>query len=143
MRITKKPSFGRQHIKNVNRLKKSGWRNPRGRTNKLRLRNISRGFLPHPGYGTPKRLWGLHPSMIREVMVCNAEGLELIDKSKFALRVSSTVGNKKRIEIQNKAANLGLRVLNPKKIEPKKHKEKPKEQPKEQPKEHQKKEEKK
>jgi len=136
MRITKKPSFGRQHIKNVNRLKKSGWRNPRGRTNKLRLRNRSRGFLPHPGYGTPKRLWGLHPCMLSEMLVSNIDDLKRVNKAKQAVRISSTVGNRKRFDIQNKAAELGLKVLNPKKIELKKLKEKIKEKPAEKPKEH-------
>ena len=136
MRVTKKPKFVRCGGKNKKRVGEK-WRRPRGRTNKLRRHKKNRGHLPHPGYGTPKNLRGLHPSGLEEVLVSNANGIENFDKEKQALRIEARVGVKKRLEIQKKAQELGIRVLNVKKIEEKKPKpkkevkeEKPKEGPK-------------
>jgi large subunit ribosomal protein L32e len=74
--------------------------------------------------------------MLSEMLVSNVDDLKTVNKEKQAVRISSTVGNRKRFDIQSKASELGLKVLNPKKIELKKPKEKTKEKPAEKPKEH-------
>ncbi|MBR9682331.1 MAG: 50S ribosomal protein L32e [Candidatus Aenigmarchaeota archaeon] len=121
MRITKKPKFIRSGGKNRKKVGEK-WRRPRGRTNKLRQHKKNRGRLPHPGYGTPATLRGLHPSGLEEVLIANVTGMENYDKEKQALRIEAKVGALKRIEIQKKAEELGIRILNPKKIEAKKPK---------------------
>ena len=44
--------------------------------------------------------------------VYNVEGLEGIDPKSQAVRIGGTVGTKKRIVIQDRADELGIRVLN-------------------------------
>ncbi len=108
----KKPEFLRQ---NWFRFKKLGekWRRPKGKHSKLRKRIKGKGSVPHPGYGSPKAVRGLHPSGLVEVRVFNPSQLEGLDPKVHAIKIASTVGRKKRIEIMKKAEELGLRVLNP------------------------------
>jgi large subunit ribosomal protein L32e len=123
MRVTKKPKFIRCGGKNRKKVGEK-WRRPRGRTNKLRIHKNRRGHIPQPGYGTPAAIRGLHPSGLEEVLIANVTGMENYDKEKQALRIEATVGNKKRIGIQKRAEELGIRILNPKKIEVKQPKPK-------------------
>ena len=119
MRTTKKPKFRRTGSTYLKRIKEA-WRRPRGQSNKLRRHMKSRGHIPHPGYGTPKKLRGLHPCGLREVLINNVNDLEKIDTKTQCARISSTVGKKKRIEIQKTAEEKNIKILNPKKIEIKK-----------------------
>jgi len=114
----KKPKFIRQGTKNLKRLGKK-WRRPRGSQSKLRKHKKAKGFLPHPGYGSPKSVRGLHPSGFEDVLIYNVKGLEKIDSKKQSCRIASRVGKKKRIEIMKKAEELKIKVLNPFKIEAK------------------------
>jgi large subunit ribosomal protein L32e len=52
--------------------------------------------------------------------------LSKLDPKSDAARIGHTVGNKKRIEIISKAAELGIKVLNPGKLNPKMQEEKEK-----------------
>ncbi|MCX8179480.1 MAG: 50S ribosomal protein L32e [Candidatus Aenigmarchaeota archaeon] len=107
----KKPSFKRHGTYVKRAIKK--WRRPRGRDNKMRKKEKSKGRRPSVGFGAPKSLRGLHPSGFREVLIANVNDLEKINKEKEAARISSKVGKKKRIEIINKAKELGIKILNP------------------------------
>ena len=64
------------------------------------------------GFRGPAEVRGLHPSGFEEVMVYNVEGLEGVDPKSQAIRIGGTVGTKKRIVIQDRADELGIRVLN-------------------------------
>ncbi len=112
----KKPKFIRQGGKNLKRLG-GKWRKPRGSQSKLRKHKKARGHIPHPGYGSPKSVRGLHPSGFKEVLVYNLKDLEKINPEKQACRIASTVGKKKRLEIMKKAEELKIKVLNPLRIE--------------------------
>lgn len=114
----KKPEFETQGSQNLKRLGKS-WRKPRGKHSKLRTHNTAKGFLPRPGYGSPKDVRYLHPSGFEEVLIYNANDLENIDSQKQACRIASSVGKKKRIEIMKKSEEKKIKVLNPLKIESK------------------------
>ncbi|NIO44578.1 MAG: 50S ribosomal protein L32e, partial [Candidatus Aenigmarchaeota archaeon] len=115
----KKPGFIRQSGKNLKRLGKK-WRRPRGSQSKLRKHKKARGFIPHPGYGSPKTVKGLHPSGFEEVLVHNVKNLEKINPEKQACRIASSVGMKKRLKIMEKTKELKIKVLNPLRIEIKK-----------------------
>lgn len=154
----KKPSFVRQGGKNLKRLGEK-WRAPRGSQSKLRKHKKARGFIPHPGYSSPKEVRGLHPSGVKEVLVYNVNDLNKI-KENQAARIGKSVGRKKRIEMINKSKEMKIKVLNPqiskpkkvekpkpevkkeekKEVEKEKVEEKPKEKPPEKPKEEVKKE---
>jgi len=112
----KKPDFMREGSKNFKRVGKK-WRRPRGDQSKLRKHKKSKGFMPQPGYGSPKSVRGLHPSGFEEVLVFNTKDLERINPQKQACRIASTVGKKKRIEIMKKTEEKKIKVLNPFKIE--------------------------
>ncbi len=107
----KKPEFNRHDSHKKKRLSTS-WRKPRGLHNKMREQIAAKGKPVRPGFGSPKAVRGFHPSGLREMLVCNVPDLE---KAKgYAVRISSTVGMKKRLEIQAKAAEMSLKILNPK-----------------------------
>ena len=106
-----RPAFKRQEWYRYKMLGEE-WRRPRGIHSKMR-----RGFKRRPpmveiGYGGPALVRGLHPSGFEEVMVYNVDGLEDIDPKTQAARIGGTVGVKKRIAIENRAKELGIRVLN-------------------------------
>ena len=95
------------------RYKKLGekWRRPRGKHNKVR--KYVGGKLPRPLIGYKKETRGLHPSGYREALVSNASEIENLDRDSQAVRISRTVGGRKRQLILEKAKKLKLKVLNP------------------------------
>ena len=106
-----RPAFKRQEWYRYKMLGDK-WRRPRGIHSKMR-----RGFKRRPamveiGYRGPVSVRGLHPSGFEEVLVHNVDGLKDVDPKTQAVRIGGTVGVKKRIAIENRAAELGIRVLN-------------------------------
>lgn len=113
--VMKKPKFLRQEwYRFKNKKKWLKWRRPRGRHSKLRRHVKGKGFLPNPGYGKANR--GLHPCGLREVLVHTVSELKGLDPKQVAVRIAKSVGMKKRIEIQKKAQELKLKILNPKEV---------------------------
>ncbi|MEM2637060.1 MAG: 50S ribosomal protein L32e [Candidatus Korarchaeota archaeon] len=94
---------------------KNSWRRPTGIDNKLRLKLKSRGRWVEIGYKSRREIRGVHPSGYREVLVHNVKELEGLDPKVYAIRIAHTVGLKKREEIEKKAGEIGLHVLNPRK----------------------------
>ena len=88
---------------------KSRWRRPKGVDNKKRIRKASHGPCPRVGYGNPSSLKHLHPRGLPEVLVRNLQDLESA-KGKLA-RVSSSIGRKKRLLLQQKAKELGIELI--------------------------------
>jgi len=113
MNPRKKPNFRRQLGKRYARLHGT-WRAPKGMTSKLRRKEKSHGRQPNVGYGAPKTLRFLHPSGFKEVLIHNISELSKVD-SKSAARIAGNVGKKKRTEIQKKAEEMKIRILNPRK----------------------------
>lgn len=108
------PEFKRYHWWYKASLERNpGWRRPRGPSNTQR-----RGYNYRPprvkvGYGKPAVTRGLHPSGFAEVHVYNVADLAKIDPKTQAARIGGTVGGKKRKDIEAKAAEMAIRVLNP------------------------------
>jgi large subunit ribosomal protein L32e len=98
----RRPKFIRQESWRYDRLAES-WRKPKGKDNKMRLQKS----------GVP-------------VLIHNTAELVKLDPKKDAARIGHTVGKKKRIEIINKAVELGIKVLNPGNLISKLQKEKEK-----------------
>ncbi len=92
------------------------WRKPRGLHSKKRLQKKAKGPLPTPGFGSPVAVRGMHPSGYREVRVFTPAELEGLDPAADAVRVGASVGNRKRLVIQEQALAAGLKVLNPRDI---------------------------
>ncbi|MBS1193132.1 MAG: large subunit ribosomal protein L32e [Methanosaeta sp. ASP1-1] len=108
---SKKPEFNFHDSHKKKRLATS-WRKPRGLHNKLRQQIAAKGKLVRPGFGSPKAVRGYHPCGLPEVLVNNVAELEKAQG--FAVRIASAVGRRKRLDIEAKAAQAGLKVLNAK-----------------------------
>lgn len=108
----KKPKFLRHGAKALKRVGKK-WRRPRGRHSKMKLKKKGKGFIPTVGYGTLKKLKGLHPSGFEEVLIQNLNDLQKIDREREAGKISRRIGKKKRKLILEKAKELNIKILNP------------------------------
>ena len=110
-RKNQQPTFRRQEWFRYKRLGDS-YRKPRGLQSKMRKNLKYRSPMARIGYGTNKEVRGLHPSGFEEVLVYNPKDLEGLDPKKQAARIGHQVGTRKRIAIEDKADELGIRILN-------------------------------
>ncbi len=113
---SRKPEFRRYESHKKLRLRDKGWRRPRGRHNKLRQMHggkWSGRALVRVGYGSPAAVRGLHPCGKEEVLVYNPSQLDSVNPETQVVRIASSVGMKKRLAIEDKAKELGIKVLNP------------------------------
>ncbi|MFA4848631.1 MAG: 50S ribosomal protein L32e [Methanoregula sp.] len=115
VRVAKGASFKRDGYGKKRQLSDS-WRKPRGQHNKQREQKKAKGALPKPGYGSPIAVRGMHPSGFFEVLVATATELEGLDPKTQAVRISGTVGDRKRVDLQAAAITAGLKVLNAKTV---------------------------
>ena len=106
------PEFRRQEWFRYRRLEKTGYRKPRGMHSKMRMHWKYRPSVVRIGFRGPKVARGLHPSGFKEVLVHNELALAGIDPKTMAIRIGHSVGGRKRQKIQEKADELGIRVLN-------------------------------
>ena len=107
----RRPAFKRQEWFRYSKLGES-WRRPKGIHSKMKRNLKRRPPVVDIGFRGPAEVRGLHPSGFEEVLVYNVEGLEGIDPKSQAVRIGGTVGTKKRVVIQERADELGIRVLN-------------------------------
>jgi len=106
------PQFRRQEWFRYRRLKRTGWRKPKGYQSSQRMNRKYRSPMARVGYGKVASVRNLHPSGFEEVLVHRPEDLDGIDPAVQAARVGSTVGGRKRVLIHERADELGIRVLN-------------------------------
>ncbi len=109
----KKPEFKRADAHKKKRLD-DNWRKPRGLHNKSRKHIKGKAKVAHPGYGSPASVRGMHPSGFREILIHTPQELEGVDASTTAVRIGGGVGWKKRTVIEERAQELGIKVLNAK-----------------------------
>jgi Ribosomal protein L32E len=107
----RRPAFKRQEWFRYSKLGEK-WRKPKGIHSKMKRQLKRRPPMVDIGFRGPLSVRGLHPSGFEEVLVYNVDGLENIDPKVQAVRIGGTVGTKKRIAIEDRAAELGIRVLN-------------------------------
>ena len=104
----KKPDFVRYESWRYKRVKPS-WRKPKGVDNKIKWKGWPKSV--DVGYRSPKGVRGLHPSGFEEVIVHNVQDLDAIT-SVQAVRISHTVGRRKRVDIVERAEDRKIVVLN-------------------------------
>ncbi|HMB46387.1 MAG TPA: 50S ribosomal protein L32e [Candidatus Methanoperedens sp.] len=109
---SKKPTFKQTDSHKKKKLA-DHWRKPDGIHNKTRYSKHGKCPLVEAGYGSPAAVRGLHPSGFEEIIVNNIKEVESLSVDRQAGRIARTVGARKRSLIEKKAAELGLKILNP------------------------------
>ncbi len=113
---SRKPEFKRYCWDRKLKLRRKSWRKPRGLDNAMRIEyggKWSGKKRVKIGFRCPKAVRGLHPSGYEEILIYNEKQLEAIDSKKQAVRIASCVGMRKRVAIETKAKEKGIKVLNP------------------------------
>jgi large subunit ribosomal protein L32e len=105
------PEFLREEWFRYKRVPKN-WRRPDGITSKMRINKKYRPSKVRVGFRGPRETRGLHPSGFEEVMVFCLRDLETIDPKTQAARIGSTVGTRKRKELEKEAEEREIRILN-------------------------------
>jgi large subunit ribosomal protein L32e len=105
------PEFLREEWFRYKRISKN-WRHPDGITSKMRINLKYRPSKVRVGFRGPQETRGLHSSGFEEIIVYNVSDLESINPKTQAARIGSSVGTKKRINIEKKAEELDIRLLN-------------------------------
>ncbi len=108
----RRPAFKRQEWFRYAKFKDSTWRKPKGIHSKMKRRLKRRGPIVDIGFRGPASVRGLHPTGFEEVLIYNVDALDNIDPKKQAIRIGGTVGTKKRMAIEDRADELGIRILN-------------------------------
>jgi large subunit ribosomal protein L32e len=111
VRVDKGAVFKRDGYGKKRQLSDS-WRKPRGQHNKQREQKKAKGALPKPGFGSPIAVRGMHPSGFFEVLISSIKEIEGIDPKTHAVRIGATVGDRRRVGLQEKALGAGFKVLN-------------------------------
>jgi large subunit ribosomal protein L32e len=107
----KRPLFRRQEWFRYKKLG-TAWRRPKGKHSKMREHRKYRPPVVDSGFRGPRAVRYLHPSGYRDVLVHNVKELQSLDPAVDAVRIASTVGKRKKIEIYRNAVEKGFRVLN-------------------------------
>ncbi|KXB06583.1 50S ribosomal protein L32 [candidate division MSBL1 archaeon SCGC-AAA382C18] len=108
--------MGKEKFKRQGRKYKSvkdSWRKPKGGDSKMRKEKKGKPPLVKIGYRKPKSERGKHPSGYREVLVHNSNDLDEVDPETQAVRIASSVGKRKKMQILDEAKENGMKVLNP------------------------------
>jgi large subunit ribosomal protein L32e len=107
----KRPSFRRVESWRYVRVKDS-WRKARGIDSRTRIKSKSGVKSPSAGYRGPKKIRGLHPSGFEEVRVEIIDDLKDLNNKKHAIKISTKLGIKKRINLIDYAQKRGFKILN-------------------------------
>lgn len=107
----KTPNFIRTAGVKKKRLQRSGWRRPKGITNKMRLHHKGHPNTVKAGYGTPSILRGIGKDGKSTIVVSSVSDLKNVEKTQKAI-ISSTVGLKKRILIIEEAKKQKIEIAN-------------------------------
>lgn len=110
-RNRRRPAFLREESFRYQRVGQK-WRRARGIDSKMRRHFLYRPDVPSVGWRGPAAVRNRHPSGFIEVLVYRPEDLAPLDPKRHAARIGGPVGTRKRLAIQAKADDLGVRILN-------------------------------
>lgn len=106
-----KPKFVVRESKIYARMK-SKWKFPYGTSSAIRQGKRGEPVLVSIGFGSPKEVRGLHSSGLEKVIVGNKDQLLAVNPKTQGAVISSTVGNRKRVDLLKLAVEKKIRVLN-------------------------------
>lgn len=107
----KRPKFRRYESWRYNRVK-DNWRRPMGIDSHMRERDKGQIPLVGVGYRGPKKVRGLHPSGKHMVHISTIKQLEAVDPETQVVYIAAAVGLRKRWFLQDRAEELGVKLLN-------------------------------
>ncbi len=107
----KRPNFRPQDSTKRKKIRKR-WVFPAGMHSKMRLKKKGRARKVMPGFRSPNDVRGLDRNGLQIILVNNLGRFLTLDKNTYGLVISSLLGDKKRLEILKKAAELGFTILN-------------------------------
>jgi len=107
----KRPSFRRVESWRYVRVK-DPWRKARGIDSRTRIQSKSGVKSPGAGYRGPKKIRGIHPSGYEEVRVETIKEIKDLNPKTQAIKISSTLGARKRIAIIDYAQARNFKILN-------------------------------
>ncbi len=96
---------------------KENWRRPRGVTSKMRKEESGWPHKVKIGYGTKSTTRGLHPTGLADRLVWRLSDLEKLDPKVDLVRIAHRVGERKRLDILDRAKQLNFHIANPGKQE--------------------------
>ena len=102
--------FIRKDMHKKKRIAGSGWRKPKGITNKRRLNRKGHSANVRPGYGSPDNKRNTFEGL-KIVTVYNVAELESIDPKLCAVVIAS-VGKQKKLDLVKKAEELKFKIVN-------------------------------
>eukprot|EP01094_Clydonella_sp_ATCC50884_P029787 TRINITY_DN946_c0_g1_i2.p2 TRINITY_DN946_c0_g1~~TRINITY_DN946_c0_g1_i2.p2 ORF type:complete len:136 (+),score=60.76 TRINITY_DN946_c0_g1_i2:69-476(+) len=108
-----KNKFKRHHSERYDRVKEA-WRKPRGIDSRVRRRFRGVRVMPKIGYRGDKRTRDMLPCGFWSFPVENVRDVDLLlmHNRKYAAEIGGSVSAKKRKEIEQRAAELNIKVLN-------------------------------
>jgi large subunit ribosomal protein L32e len=116
----KRPTFLHQEHWKLKRFKKASWRKPRGKRSKMRSKERAKPYLVSIGYRSPKKVRNFHPKGVPEIIVHNVEDVQKIKTKgepegnyEYVIRIASSVGTRKKIDIVRAAAQKPVHIANP------------------------------
>jgi large subunit ribosomal protein L32e len=106
----RKPEFKQQNFGRKKRIS-DRWRRPRGIQSKMRHKFKGYPIMISKGWRSPADVRGMDNKGNETVLIHNIKELEAVQKHQ-AIVIVGTVGNKKRLEIIEKAEQLKIPVVN-------------------------------
>ncbi len=96
---------------------KPAWRRARGVTSKMRKEEAGWPAKVKVGYGTAAATRGLHPRGLQERLIHRLAELEGLDPKIHIIRISSRVGERKRLTLLDEIRQRTFHIANPGKEE--------------------------
>jgi large subunit ribosomal protein L32e len=106
----KKPDFKQQNFGRKKRIS-DRWRRPKGHQSKMRHKFRGYSIMVSSGWRSPVEVRGMDRKGYETVIVFKAQDVEKVEKHK-AIIIAANVGNKKRMEIVEKAIQLNIPIAN-------------------------------
>lgn len=107
----RKPNFVREDSHKKKKLRRSGWKKPKGLHSKLRHKFKGHITPVNEGFRSPKAVRGLHRTGLKQIVVRNVMELKKLNPKTDGIIIGN-VGIRKKIEIIKEAQILKLTILN-------------------------------
>ncbi len=107
-----RPSFIRREYYRRSKLRKTGWRKPKGIHNKMRERRIGKSKIVEIGYRGPAATRGLTREGKSIIMVKSLSDMLKFNPDEEAAIIARTLGKKKKYEIVKEAVKMNATFLN-------------------------------